>query len=156
MDVTLALARAANIDVSGHINALGLGWEVIGPSPLPAFVIIAVARVAPEDSERPLETELKLVDSEGQLVTLSNDSDRELVIQNQIKVPPAFERPPGLHGGAAMIVDMSPGLVLDPGLYEWVLSLNGETYPQWRRRFYVRAKSDEFPNRLHLSSSADS
>jgi hypothetical protein len=152
MDVTLALAQAANIDVNGHINALGLGWEVIGPSPLPAFVVIAVVRGPSELPEQAMSTELRMVDSQGRLVTQRDDPDRELLIQNELTMAPASERPAGLLGGAAMVVSMSAGLILDPGLYEWVLSVNGESRSDWRRKFYVRAKNDEFPPHLRLQT----
>ncbi|WP_328494953.1 hypothetical protein OHS59_21005 [Streptomyces sp. NBC_00414] len=151
MDVTLSLAQAANIDVSGHLNALGLSWEIIGPSPLPAFVVVAVVRVPPDQSKQALRAELRLVDASGQDVTLGDGSERKMLIQDTITVPPASERPAGLSGGAAMIVEMSAGLVLDPGLYEWILTVSGESRPEWRRRFYVRAKADEYPPRLRLT-----
>ncbi|WP_438818525.1 DUF6941 family protein [Streptomyces brasiliscabiei] len=152
MDVTLALAQAANVDASGNINALGLGWEVIGPSPLPPFVVIAVVRVPPEQAELPIAAELRMVDSDGKLVTQRDDPDRDLLVRNELKVAPAPERPPGLPAGVAMVVSMSAGLILDPGLYEWVLTVNGESRTHWRRRFYVRAKADEFPPHLRLES----
>jgi len=49
-----------------------------------------------------------------------------------------------MSGGATINAEFGPGMLLEPGFYDWVLWLDGETRSEWRQRFYVRAKPDEY------------
>ena len=147
-DVTVLLANAANLDASGQVNALGLGWEIIGPSPLPGFVVIVQVKASEDQREERFNVRLQLLDSGGNVVASGQqDAMEPLDVEFQGEPSPAAKVPAGLRGGAAVILEMGPGLLLEPGIYEWVVSIEGETQPHWRQRFYVRAKRDEFPSR---------
>jgi hypothetical protein len=147
-DVTILLANAANLDASGQVNALGLGWSIIGPSPLPGFVVIVKVMAPEEQREERFNVRLQLLDSVGNVVASGEqDSMEPLDVQFQGEPTSSAKVPAGLSGGAAVILELGPGLLLEPGIYEWVVSIDGETQPHWRQRFYVRAKPDEFPSR---------
>jgi hypothetical protein len=146
MEVTILLATAANIDASGQANALNLGWEIIGPSPLPSFVVFVVVKVPLDRGEEPFDIELRLLDSTGTPVVLGEEDARQPVeLRVQGQAGPSSSRPAGLRGGAGTLLEIGPGMVLEPGIYEWVVSVDGKTQPHWHRPFYVRAKRDEFP-----------
>jgi hypothetical protein len=145
-DVTILLARAANLDASGQVNALGLGWEIIGPSPLPGFVVIVKATRPEGQPGKRFNVRLQLLDSEGNIVASGQqDAMEPLDVRFEGEIPGPSAIPAGLKGaGTAVVLEMGPGLLLEPGIYEWVVSVDGETQPHWRAPFYVRAKPDEF------------
>jgi hypothetical protein len=147
-DVTILLAKAANLDASGQVNALGMGWEIIGPSPLPGFVVIVKVTAPEEQREEQFNVRLQLLDSAGNAVVWGQqDATETLDMRFEGETPPSATVPAGLRGAVAVILEIGPGLLLEPGIYEWVVSVEGETQPHWRQPFYVRAKPDEFPPR---------
>ena len=147
-DVTILLANAANLDASGQVNTLGLGWSIIGPSPLPGFVVIVKVMAPEEQREERLNVRLQLLDSAGNVVASEEqDAMEPLDVPLQVETVSSAAVPAGLKAGAFFILELGPGLLLEPGIYEWVVSIDGETQPHWRQRFYVRAKPDEFPSR---------
>jgi hypothetical protein len=146
MDVTILLATAANLDAGGQVNALGLGWEIIGPPPLPAFVVVVTAKAPEDQGEGPFDVRVRLLDATGDPVVLEEQgTEQTLDVRFQAQAAPSATRPAGLRGGTTLILQLGPGILLEPGMYEWVVSVEGETQPHWRRPFYVRAKPDEFP-----------
>jgi hypothetical protein len=152
VEATVLLANAASGDENGQINLLGLGWRITGPPPLPGFVVVAMVQV-PSEREEPIATRLQLHNQAGELVTQGDeDNPQPVEIQGLAPVGPSSQRPSELPGGANLILAFAPGLRLDPGYYEWVLSVNGETRDHWRQRFYVRAKPDEYPPRPQAAS----
>jgi len=146
VEATIFLATAANVDATGQINALSLGWEIIGPSPLPSFVVLVIVKPPLDRGEEPFNIELRLLDSTGNPVVLGEqDTPQPVELRVQGQAGPSSSLPAGLRGGTVFMVQMGPGIVLEPGIYEWVLTVDGETQPHWHRPFYVRAKLDEFP-----------
>lgn len=143
MDVIIHLARAANA-ADGQLNVLGLGWNAIGPGPLPAHVLIASVRAPDSRDERPVAFGFELRRASGEPVVLGDDEAAQPVqISAEVALPLSSAVPEGLQRGATTIVEVAAGMVLEPGLYEWVVSVDGDSEPGWRQRFYVRAKADE-------------
>ena len=149
VEATILLGTAASVDATGQVNALNLGWEIIGPSPLPSFVVLVTVKPPLDWGEQPFEIELRLIDSTGNTVVLGEQEARRPVdLRLRGQTGPSSSRPAGLRGGTTLMVEIGPGIVLEPGIYEWIVSVDGETQPHWRRPFYVRAKPDEFPPQL--------
>lgn len=145
MEAIILLANASNMTANGQLNILGLGWDVIGPAPLPSHVVVVVMRQLPGDPPRQLRFALRLVNERDEAVVLGTGESRQPVeVHSEIAVGRTEGRPAGLPGGAMVSVEMAAGLPLDPGVHEWVLTVQDERQ-EWRRRFYVRAKPDEFP-----------
>ncbi len=150
-DVTILLADAANLDAVGRVNTLGLGWDIIGPSPLPGFVVIVRVKAPEGQGEQPFNVRLQLLDSRGNPVALGGqDAGEPLDVRFEERASPSSARPAGLRGGTTVILQLGPGMLLEPGIYEWVVSVEGETQPHWRQPFYVRAKPDEFPPQVRF------
>jgi hypothetical protein len=148
-EARILLATAANLDAAGQVNALGLGWEIIGPSPLPAFVVIVSVKPSRGRGEEPVDVQLRLLDGAGNPVVLEGQgTPQTLDVRFQAEAGPTTARPVGLRGGTTLIFQIGPGILLDPGMYEWVVSVEDESQPHWRQPFYVRAKPDEFPVRF--------
>jgi hypothetical protein len=151
MDVEILLADAATVNVSGNIDVLGLGWEVTGPSPLPGFVVITIVK-APLDwpEGRQIEFTLQLLDANGEVVKTPGSPSAEIGFRASLPVTPSSTRPEGFPGGVASVTGVGAGLLLEPGTYEWIVSVEGVTEPSWRRPFYVRSKPDEFPPQARM------
>jgi hypothetical protein len=151
MDVDIFLADAASLNVTGNIDALGFGWDVTGPSPLPGFVVITIIK-APLDwpEGQQIDFTLQLLDTNGEVVKTPGSPSAEISVRASIAVPSSSSRPQGLRGGVASVTGVGAGLLLEPGIYEWVVSVKGATEPEWRRPFYVRSKPDEFPAQVRM------
>jgi hypothetical protein len=144
ISASLHLANAASLDVGGTVNALGFGWRITGPSPLPGYVILVLVGMSEDEAGKQIPMVLQLVDEHGSPVTQGDDR-RPVRIETSVEASLALARPPGLASGATLIAELGAGVSLEPGYYEWVLSLGGETRDEWRYKFYVRAKADEYP-----------
>ena len=142
--MTIHLARAANV-AGGQLDVLGLGWDVIGPGPLPSHVLIVSVRAPGSRDERPLTIRFELRRASGEPVVLGDDETAQPVqVSAEVALPSSSAVPEGLRRRAISIVEIAAGMALEPGLYEWVVSVDDDTEPGWRRRFYVRAKADEY------------
>lgn len=146
MDGTLLLANASNITRSGEINLLGVGWRVTGPSPLPSYVVLLVVQNIPDARAGSVTVTMQLVDHLGEPVFLGDEGEaqRPVEIRAAMELPAERVGPEGIGRGINVAVDVGPGMLLEPGYYEWIAQLDGEP-TEWRYRFYVRAKPDEFP-----------
>lgn len=148
MEVTILLADAAKLDADGNLNALGLGWDTTGPPPLPQFVILLIIK-APLDwpSDQTFSIDMRLIDPHGEPVKLPGSPSAEIAFHIDGRIPPEDSRPPGLAGGISGAISVGAGLLLEPGIHHWVVSVQGQ---EWRRAFYVRGGSDEFKARIRM------
>jgi hypothetical protein len=106
-----------------------------------------------DDAGRQIPIVLQLVDEHGSPVTQGDNGERRAVrIESSVQGSLSAQHPPGLAPGATLIAELGAGISVDPGYYEWVLSLGGETRDEWRYKFYVRAKPDEYPPRADVRS----
>ncbi len=135
----MLLADFAQV-ADGKLTVVGGGWSLTGPEPVP-FGIAILVRV-PWDQANAVHTmRLELLDADGQAVTTeTDDEEAPVVFFDDI----AFEvgRPAGIKPGTALdfpIAINSGPLPLEPGLYEWRLSIDGEVDEDWRLPFTVRA-----------------
>jgi hypothetical protein len=154
VEAFILLADAATVNISGNLDALGVGWDITGPSPLPGFTIVILIK-APLDwpEEHIGSMKVSLFDASGEPVKVPGSPSGEISFEVQLQFPPASTRPAGLRGGVAGITTVAPGLMLAPGIYEWVASIDGEEDVTWRRPFYVRAAPDEFAAQIRLMPS---
>jgi hypothetical protein len=131
------LADAAQV-VGGKLYVLGGGWSWIQPgAPFALCGKIDIPWHAGTDWHR---LRLELIDGDGEPVRAQQSPDSELepvVIQ-----PPAYRATigPQVKPGTALdwpfAVMIGPGLPLEPGsLYEWRISINGETKDGWTLPF---------------------
>ncbi|WP_156212726.1 hypothetical protein [Lentzea aerocolonigenes] len=137
----IELARAANVATSGELNLLGAGWDTIGPAPLPAFSVIATINDSDQSDARSFDIWLRLVDSEGQIVSAGDENSRLIEYRTSVQTSNRENRPPGISGGARIMIDLQNGLPLTPGLYRWILTAEGS---EWSRAFFVREKEGEY------------
>jgi hypothetical protein len=89
---------------------------------------------------------LELVDADGQPVLVDTDEEGEQPIVFFDDLPFEVGRPPGLKPGTYLdfpVAVNSAPLPLEPGLYEWRLTIDDEADPDWRLPFTVRQEPEE-------------
>lgn len=147
MDVSIFIAQAANLSVTGQLNVLDLGGDVFGPPPLSAIVLIVTVKT-PADWEdgKTFDLSATLVDGNDDPVTIpSQDGPQVLRIQGIAAVPDASMRPPNIRGSATIVTEIGAGALIPPGEYSWMVTIDGETQPEWRTPIYIRSKPGEYP-----------
>jgi hypothetical protein len=142
--VTMLLADYAQV-ADGKLTVVGGGWSLTGPEMVP-FGIALLIQVPWDRANQRHVMRLELVDADGQPVIVETDEEGEhpLVFFDDL----AFEvgRPPGLKPGTYLdfpVAVNSAPLPLEPGLYEWRLTIDEESDPDWRLPFTVRAEAEE-------------
>ena len=133
----MLLADFAQVS-DGKLVVVGGGWSMTGPEPVP-FGIAILVRV-PWDQANAVHTmRLELLDADGAPVLVeTDDGEAPILIFDDM----TFEvgRPAGIKPGTALdfpVAINSGPLPLEPGLYEWRLSIDGEMDDDWRLPFTV-------------------
>ena len=123
----------------GKLTIVGGGWSYTGPEPAPFGIGLLIQ--VPWDQANTMHTfSVLLVDSDGAEVVLEADEEDEpqtFAFGGQFEVG----RPPGLKPGTPLdfpvAVNWTP-LPLEPGRYEWRLTIDGESREDWTLPFTVR------------------
>ncbi|WP_073460266.1 DUF6941 family protein [Pseudonocardia thermophila] len=128
MKLIVLLADAAQAGPAGKVHALGLGWTVIDtPTSQPASVIVLVIFDRQADAVGTHEVTLRLLGDDGTPVT-TPDTDEPILIRAGIEVgPQTAEEVQDMPSVASFIVNVGPGLPLEPGRrYRWEAEMEGE------------------------------
>jgi uncharacterized protein DUF6941 len=139
MKVTILLADAAQA-AEGKLYVLGGGWSITGPDPSPMALAIKI-EVPWDQANTPHTCRLELLDSDGQPVEAETEEG-----EHPIFFEAGFEvgRPPGVKPGTPIDLPLAvnmPPVPLEPGgRYEWRLSIDGRTEPDWRVAFSTRPR----------------
>lgn len=139
MEVTVLLADAAQADPNtGKVNALGLGWKTC-TSPLPAFSLVILLDIDWDETNTPHQLTLQLLTADGQPVTADGPFGPQPI---EFGAQAEAGRPPGTVRGTPLrlplAITVSPGLNLDPGRYEWRVSVEGFPDATTSERFECR------------------
>ena len=144
MKATLLLADYAVVS-DGKLTVVGGGWSQTGPEPS-AFGIALLIQV-PWDQANTVHTfSVELLDADGAAVVVdSEDAEQAAEDEQAVAFGGEFEvgRPPGIKPGTPLdfpvAVNSSP-LPLEPGRYEWRLTIDAESRADWTLPFTVRAE----------------
>lgn len=126
----------------GKLTIVGGGWSQTGPEPA-SFGIGLLIQV-PWDQANTLHVfSVELLDSDGAEVVLEAAEDDE--DEQPVAFGGEFEvgRPPGLKPGTPLdfpVAVTSTPLPLEPGRYEWRLTIDGASREDWTLPFSVRAE----------------
>ena len=139
MKATLLLADYAVVS-DGKLTIVGGGWSQTGPEPAP-FGIGLLIQVPWDQANAPHTFSVELLDADGEAVVLEADEEGE----QAVAFGGDFEvgRPPGLKPGTPLdfpVAMNSTPLPLEPGRYEWRLTIDGESRQDWTLAFTVRAQ----------------
>lgn len=126
----------------GKLTIVGGGWSQTGPDPA-AFGIGLLIQVPWDQANTPHTFAVELLDADGNPVSFETDDADE----QPVAFGGDFEvgRPPGLKPGTPLdfpVAVNSTPLPLDPGRYEWRLTIDGESRSDWSLAFTVRASEE--------------
>jgi hypothetical protein len=140
MKATMLLADYAGVS-EGKLTIVGGGWSQTGPEPS-AFGIGLLIQVPWDQANTPHSFSVELLDTDGASVSFEGDDDDN---DQQVAFGGEFEvgRPPGLKPGTPLdfpVAVNSTPLPLEPGRYEWRLTIDGKSHQDWTLPFTVRAE----------------
>jgi hypothetical protein len=136
---TLLLADYAVVS-DGKLTVVGGGWSQTGPEPAP-FGIALLIQVPWDQANTPHAFTVQLLDADGEEVVLETEEAEE----QPVAFGGDFEvgRPPGLKPGTPLdfpVAMSSTPLPLEPGRYEWRLTIDGQSRQDWTLAFTVRSE----------------
>lgn len=138
MNAIVLVADAAQVSIDGKLSMLGAGWKMTS-SPTAPSAIAAIFTLTWDDANRKHNFVLELLTSDGKPVTVETPNGVE-----PIRIEQTFEigRPPGVKPGTdfnfPFAASIGP-LKLDPdSVFEWRLTFNGVTKPEWTATFQTR------------------
>lgn len=147
----LADKGKVNTPGPGTVDLLNAGWVVtqlrpMGPQTLtPPHSVAVFFEVDLAKCNRPLELVFELVDDDGHTVELpgpAGPQPMKITQQVTVRPPPA---PTGTPGAGNSLIEVQPGLPLNPGFYQWKVTLDGEHKEDWGARFYVSEPPAQAP-----------
>ena len=139
----MLLADFAQVS-DGKLTVVGGGWSLTGPDPVP-FGIAILIRVPWDQANYGHVMTLELLDADGNPVEVETEEGVQPVVFFD-DFPFEVGRPAGLKPGTPLdfpVAVNSGPLPLVSGVYEWRLTIDGETDDDWRLPFSVRAEEDE-------------
>ena len=127
----------------GKLTIVGGGWSQTGPEPAP-FGIGLLIQVPWDQANTPHQFKVQLLDADGAAVSFDeddpdNESDQSVEFGGEFEVG----RPPGLKPGTPLdfpVAVNSVPLPLEPGRYEWRLTIDEQSRQDWTLPFTVRAE----------------
>jgi hypothetical protein len=138
MKATMLLADYAVVS-DGKLTIVGGGWSQTGPEAAP-FGIALLIQVPWDQSNTPHSFTVELLDADGVPVVLEGPEDEQAVaFGGEFEVG----RPPGLKPGTPLdfpVAMNSTPLPLEPGRYEWRLTIDGQARQDWSLPFTVRSE----------------
>jgi hypothetical protein len=138
----MLLADFAQVS-DGKLTVVGGGWSLTGPEPVP-FGIAILIRVPWDQANQRHVMRLELLDADGNEVEMDMEEGAEPVVFFD-DVPFEVGRPAGLKPGTPHdfpVAGNSGPLPLEPGVYEWRLTIDGKTDEDWRLPFSVRLEEE--------------
>jgi len=127
----------------GKLTIVGGGWSQTGPEPA-SFGIGLLIQVPWDQANTPHVFSVELLDADGVSVTFETDQgeDQAVAFSGHFEVG----RPPGLKPGTPLdfpVAVNSTPLPLEPGRYEWRLTIDDEARQDWTLAFTVRGERSE-------------
>ena len=127
----------------GKLTIVGGGWSQTGPEPAP-FGIGLLIQVPWDQSNTLHQFKVQLLDADGAAVSF-DEEDPDSESDQSVEFGGEFEvgRPPGLKPGTPLdfpVAVNSVPLPLEPGRYEWRLTIDEQSRQDWTLPFTVRAE----------------
>lgn len=134
MAVDLLLCDSAQV-AGGKLFVLGGGLALIGPRPQPLALAFHIS-VPWDQADRSHRWRIDLLDEDGRPVTVK---DKPLVLTGTFRPRRTEGLRPGAPLGVSMAINISPFPLEGNKAYAFGLSIDDETRPDWRVRFFVRS-----------------
>ena len=139
----MLLADFAQVS-DGKLTVVGGGWSMTGPEPMP-FGIAILIRVPWDQANHRHVMRLELLDADGQPVTVEVEEGAESVVFFD-DVEFEVGRPAGVKPGTPLDLPLAVNagpMPLEPGVYEWRLTIDSVGDEDWRLPFTVRERERE-------------
>jgi hypothetical protein len=119
----LYTADSASVDDRSKTYALGLGWTHIG-SPTPPMALLAFIDLQPDEVPAKIQIHIELLDSEGRAVHFRQPGTGQegppVMVDGTVDASAVDETAyRGEPIRVPFVVQLGPGLVMDPGLYRF-------------------------------------
>lgn len=139
MEAHVLLADFAQTDMSGKVNALGLGWSVT-QTPTSNMAVVVMVKVGWNETNQKHRLRLNLLTTDGHhAVNVPTPLGvQPLQLEGEFEVGRPADLPEGSTIDHALAVNVGPGLALPPGRYEWRLKIDDQDEATWRAAFVVR------------------
>ena len=141
MKATILLADYAVV-ADGKLTVVGGGWSQTGPEPAP-FGIALLIQVPWDQANTVHSFSVELLDADGAAVVVESEeeADQPVAFGGEFEVG----RPPGIKPGTPLdfpVAVNSTPMPLEPGRYEWRLTIDGAARADWTLPFTVRAEEE--------------
>ena len=139
--------KGTNNPQAGTLNLLNVGWvqtqlhampTVPGGLTTPNHAVAIFFEVDHADCNHPIELVLELLTEDGHAVQIPSPAGPQQVrVSNFVTVASPAMAPLGAPGTGNALVEIVPGLPLQPGSYRWNVTLNGNHQEDWFAAFRV-------------------
>lgn len=146
MNIAVYLTDYAQVDHRGKLTAVGFGWTRTTAPVRPHSIVLIIDSDLP-DSPVEIPLNLRLLDEADNLVTDSVGN----AIQANINVRSIRQSDGTLPGITHVVLTMSDGLPIPPGLYRWDVTWSGSPEANWTRRFEVIPEAPESTDELTVT-----
>lgn len=133
LTVDMLLCDSAQV-AGGKLYILGGGVAAIGPKPQPLALALQIT-IPWDRANVQHHWRIELFDEDGHVVTIG---EKPVVVQGKFEAGRPAGLRPGSPLGVSLAINLTP-LPLPPGSsYAFGLSIDDETQPDWRVRFFVK------------------
>lgn len=135
ISVDMLLCDSAQV-ANGKLFVLGGGLAVVGPKPQPLALAFHIS-VPWDQADQAHRWRIDLVDEDGRPVVIRS---RPLVLTGKFQPRRGPGIRPGTPLGVSMAINISPFPLEGGKGYAFGLSVDDQTQPSWRVRFFVRGE----------------
>lgn len=133
LTVDMLLCDSAQV-AGGKLFVLGGGLAVIGPKPQPLAIALQIT-VPWDRANIAHEWQIDLVDEDGQAVVVNT---KPVVLKGRFEAGRPAGLQPGTPLGVSLAINLSPFVMVGGRSYSFALSIDDESRPDWRVRFFVK------------------
>lgn len=133
LKVNVLLGDTAQVDPSGKVHALGLGWTRTTTPTGPMAIVVLVEFAATEVVNRSPKATITLIDDQGELVDLSRFGVPSAAVEVSIDLKrDNVDEGPTI---APLVIQTGPLPLEGNRTYRWQVSVDGHSEPSWQASF---------------------
>ena len=133
LTVDMLLCDAAQV-AGGKLFVLGGGLASIGPKPQPLAIALQIT-VPWDRANIAHDWQIELIDEDGQPVVVN---EKPVLMRGRFEAGRPAGLQPGSPLGVSLAINLSPFRLSGGRSYAFSLTINDESRPDWRVRFFVK------------------
>ncbi len=138
LTVDMLLCDSAQVS-GGKLFILGGGVAVVGPKPQPLALAIQIT-VPWDRSNLEHQWRVELHNEDGQMVAIN---DKPVMIRGKFEAGRPAGLRPGSPLGVSLAINLTPLPLPPASSYAFALTIDDQTQPDWRVRFFVRPPREQ-------------